>query len=127
MADKLAEARALYAAAGYSAARPLQFELRYNSGEAHNRLAVAVAGMWKEALGAQAKLSAVEFKVLQDDVRARRMFPVHWGTFNLAFHDWDEPIRRAVAAARAGNVDLLTPRVGEWVDADQPFADRRWW
>lgn len=61
------------------------------------------------------------------DVRARRMFPVHWGTFNLAFHDWDEPIRRAVASARANNVDLLTPRIGEWVDADQPFADRPWW
>lgn len=89
MADKLAEARALYAAAGYSAAKPLQFELRYNSGEAHNRLAVAVASMWKEALGAQAKLSAVEFKVLQDDVRARRMdmFRLAWiGDYNDAYN-----------------------------------------
>lgn len=25
-------------------------------------------------------------------VRARRMLPVSWGTFNIAFHDWDEPI-----------------------------------
>jgi len=61
------------------------------------------------------------------DVRARRMFPVHWGTFNLAFHSWDEPIRRALTAARANNVDLLTPRVGEFVDADQPFGDNPWW
>jgi hypothetical protein len=30
----------------------------------------------------------------------RRLFPVHWGTFNLAFHDWSEPIRRILAAAR---------------------------
>ena len=30
------------------------------------------------------------------DVRARRMFPVHWSTFNLAYHDWDEPIRRTM-------------------------------
>jgi L-ascorbate metabolism protein UlaG (beta-lactamase superfamily) len=61
------------------------------------------------------------------DVRARRMFPVHWGTFNLAFHAWDEPIERALAAARAGQVELLTPRVGEMVNADQAFASSAWW
>lgn len=89
MQDKLAEARQLFAAAGYSAAKPLQFELRYNTGESHNRLAVAVAAMWKEALGVQVKLSAVEFKVLQDDVRARRMdlFRLAWiGDYNDAYN-----------------------------------------
>jgi L-ascorbate metabolism protein UlaG (beta-lactamase superfamily) len=55
------------------------------------------------------------------------MFPVHWGTFNLAFHAWDEPIERALAAARAGQVELLTPRVGEMVNADQAFASSAWW
>ncbi len=61
------------------------------------------------------------------EVRARRMFPVHWGTFNLAFHAWDEPVKRARAAAMAAGVDLLTPRPGDWVDADQPFASSAWW
>ena len=61
------------------------------------------------------------------DVRARRMFPVHWGTFNLAFHDWDEPIKRASAAAKKSKVDLLTPKVGDVIDADKPFASEAWW
>ena len=61
------------------------------------------------------------------DLRARRLFPVHWGTFNLAFHAWDEPIKRALAAARASGVELLTPRVGEIVDADKAFAPNAWW
>ena len=61
------------------------------------------------------------------DVRARRLFPVHWGTFNLAFHTWDEPIRRAVAAAQRERVELLTPRIGETVDADRPFPFNPWW
>jgi L-ascorbate metabolism protein UlaG (beta-lactamase superfamily) len=61
------------------------------------------------------------------DVRARRMFPVHWSTFNLAYHDWDEPIRRTVAEAARVGVDLVTPRVGEVVDADRPFQSTRWW
>ncbi len=61
------------------------------------------------------------------DVRARRMFPVHWSTFNLAYHDWDEPIRRTVAAATGAGVDLVTPRLGEWVDADREFRSQLWW
>jgi L-ascorbate metabolism protein UlaG (beta-lactamase superfamily) len=61
------------------------------------------------------------------DVRARRMFPEHWGTFNLAFHAWDEPIRRTLAAAREQGVEVVTPRVGEFVDADAPFASSAWW
>jgi L-ascorbate metabolism protein UlaG (beta-lactamase superfamily) len=61
------------------------------------------------------------------DVRGKRMFPVHWSTFNLAYHDWDEPIRRAMAEAARVGVELVTPRVGEVVDADRPFASTRWW
>jgi len=61
------------------------------------------------------------------DVRAKRMFPVHWSTFNLAYHDWDEPIRRTVAEARRTGVELVTPRLGEWVDADREFASMAWW
>jgi len=60
-------------------------------------------------------------------VQARRMLPVHWGTFNIAFHDWDEPIRRAVDAANEKNVDLVTPRVGEVVVAGEPFSSHSWW
>ena len=44
-AARVAEARRLYAEAGYSTERPLEVELRYNSGEVHNRLAVAIAAM----------------------------------------------------------------------------------
>jgi len=61
------------------------------------------------------------------ELRAKRLFPVHWATFNLAFHDWDEPIRRTLAAAHAANADVLTPRPGEIVDADQPFVSSAWW
>ena len=61
------------------------------------------------------------------EVRGKRLFPVHWGTFNLAFHAWDEPIRRTVKAAAAGGVDLVTPRLGQMVDAERPFSADPWW
>ena len=61
------------AEAGYSRDKPLRFELRYNTGEVHTKVAVAIASMWKEALGVEAQLAAVEFKsLLQDIDRARR-------------------------------------------------------
>ena len=60
-------------------------------------------------------------------VGARRMLPVHWGTFNIAFHDWDEPIKRAVKVASEKSVDLVTPRVGEVVTAGEPFSSESWW
>src|SRR5262249_49148511 len=68
IADRIAEARKLYAAAGYSATKPLRFELRYNSGEVHDRLAVAITSMWKEALGADVQPIAEEFKSLLQDI-----------------------------------------------------------
>lgn len=60
-------------------------------------------------------------------IKGLRMVPVHWGTFNMAIHDWDEPIIRAVAEARAKRVDLVTPRVGEWVSATGEFRSAEWW
>jgi L-ascorbate metabolism protein UlaG (beta-lactamase superfamily) len=60
-------------------------------------------------------------------VRARRMIPVSWATFNIAFHDWDEPIKRAVQAANQKNVDLVTPRAGDVVIAGKPFRSYPWW
>ena len=61
------------------------------------------------------------------DVRGKRMFPVHWSTFNLAYHDWDEPIRRTAAEALRTGAELVTPRLGEWVDADREFRSTSWW
>jgi len=60
-------------------------------------------------------------------VQAGRMLPVSWGTFNIAFHDWNEPIVRTVKAANEHGVDLLTPRLGEVVIVDEPVQFLRWW
>ena len=61
------------------------------------------------------------------DVRAQVLLPVHWATFNLGLHDWDEPIRRALETARDRQVELVTPRLGELFDAGQAFQSSAWW
>ena len=61
------------------------------------------------------------------EVGGKRLFPVHWGTFNLAFHAWDEPIRRTVKAAAARGAELVTPRIGQMIDAERPLSADPWW
>ncbi|MCP5366118.1 MAG: MBL fold metallo-hydrolase [Hyphomicrobiales bacterium] len=60
------------------------------------------------------------------DLGGKVLLPVHWATFNLALHAWDEPMERTLAAAGT-DVRVLTPRVGETVDAEAPVAGTPWW
>lgn len=61
--QRLAEARRLYAKAGYSRDRPLEVEIRYNTHEDHRRIAVVIAAMWKQHLGVRTTLFNEEMKV----------------------------------------------------------------
>ncbi|HEY6126523.1 MAG TPA: peptide ABC transporter substrate-binding protein [Steroidobacteraceae bacterium] len=84
-AERITVARQLLAEAGYTREKPLRFELRYNTGEVHTKVAVAVASMWKEALGVEAQLAAVEFKSLFDDIDRRNIdvYRLSWvGDYN---------------------------------------------
>jgi oligopeptide transport system substrate-binding protein len=88
LAERVAEARRLYAEAGYSNAKPLRFELRYNAGEVHSKLAVAIASAWKEALGVEVRLTSVEFKSLLQDIDRGdvEVFRSSWvGDYNDAY------------------------------------------
>ncbi|MCB9794657.1 MAG: MBL fold metallo-hydrolase [Alphaproteobacteria bacterium] len=61
------------------------------------------------------------------DLGAAALLPIHWGTFELSFHDWDAPIRRASAAAQAAGIRMVTPRLGETVDVDAGYESVAWW
>ena len=87
-AARLAEARRLYAAAGYSRERPLHLELRYPSGATHERIAIAVAAMWREALGVETSLVGEEFKSLLQTIQRgdTEVFRSSWiGDYNDAW------------------------------------------
>ena len=71
-AERLARARKLYAEAGYSRDNPLKVQILYNTSDNHKRIAIAVAGMWKQALGVKTELFNQEWKVYLTTRRAKQ-------------------------------------------------------
>jgi L-ascorbate metabolism protein UlaG (beta-lactamase superfamily) len=53
--------------------------------------------------------------------------PIHWGTFSLALHAWDEPAETLVARAPALGTPLVMPRLGEPVEPSRVEAVQPWW
>ena len=53
--------------------------------------------------------------------------PVHWGTFSLALHDWDEPAETLLALGPKQGVQLVMPRLGEAVEPSRVETVTPWW
>ncbi|WP_130616749.1 MBL fold metallo-hydrolase [Cohnella abietis] len=62
------------------------------------------------------------------DVKGKLMIPIHWGAFTLALHDWTDPAERSTKAAKANNVAIATPRIGQTVTIGAAeFPTTAWW
>lgn len=55
------------------------------------------------------------------------LVPIHWATFNLAFHGWSEPVQRMVAAARSAGTSVAVPMPGQRVDPMSAAPGDSWW
>jgi len=53
--------------------------------------------------------------------------PVHWGTFALAMHAWDQPAEVLLTSAAARDGRLLMPRLGEAVEPSHERVLVPWW
>jgi len=74
------EAKKLLAAAGYTADKPLSFDLLYNTSDLHKKLAIAAAAIWKKNLGVNVRLENQEWKTFLDTR--------HQGNFDVARAGW---------------------------------------
>lgn len=75
------EARRLYAAAGFNGRDPLELDLLYPGGLNNRRLAVAIAAMWREALGIRTSLHEepfAEFLQSRADLGTTMVFRSGW-------------------------------------------------
>ncbi|MES2565251.1 MAG: MBL fold metallo-hydrolase [Bacteroidota bacterium] len=61
------------------------------------------------------------------DLKAKVLFPVHWGKFALAMHPWDEPINRILKKAEELQVKVVTPLIGRALEVGCEQTDEFWW
>ncbi len=64
--EREAQAREYYRQAGYSSDNPLHLQLTYDSGDIHERIAVAVSSMWRDVLGVDFDLRKMEWQYFLD-------------------------------------------------------------
>lgn len=62
-----------------------------------------------------------------EDLKAERLFPVHWGMFQLAFHAWYQPIAAISDLAEQNDIPLYTPVIGQMLSLDDAPPAERWW
>ena len=53
--------------------------------------------------------------------------PVHWGTFNLALHAWDEPAETLYSHAGESGLQLVMPRLGAAFEPSRAEKVEPWW
>lgn len=62
------------------------------------------------------------------DVQSKLTMPIHWGSFKLALHSWDDPIMRASAKANECNIEIATPKIGEAIVLNgENYPVDTWW
>src|SRR5471032_2763880 len=97
-----AQAKSLLAAAGYGPDKPLKLTLLYNTSESHQKIAIAVASMWKKTLGVDVKLVNQEWKTYIDSRNT--------GNFDVIRASWVGDYNEAstflslLTAAHSGNI-----------------------
>jgi L-ascorbate metabolism protein UlaG (beta-lactamase superfamily) len=61
------------------------------------------------------------------DLKAKKLLPVHWAKFSLAFHPWTEPVERALIASESTDLTVFTPQIGELLNFNEENHTQKWW
>lgn len=72
-------------------------------------------------LGPERALTALEL------LGGGKLLPVHWGTFSLALHPWDDPPEQLMTMAPRRGAQLVMPRLGEAIEPGRVDRVNPWW
>jgi len=61
------------------------------------------------------------------DANAKKIMPVHWGSFTLSDHYWTEPAEQFVTECKSKEIPYITPRIGELVTSFGNYKNQDWW
>ena len=60
-------------------------------------------------------------------LRGKILLPIHWGTFNIGIHAWNDCVEKMIETATAKSVKFVVPKPGQPVSAKKPIELDRWW
>ena len=72
-------------------------------------------------LGPERALTALDF------LGGGPLLPIHWGTFDLAPHRWDQPIEALTRLAHGRGGRILTPKFGQPLEPELSNGSEPWW
>lgn len=61
------------------------------------------------------------------NLNADVVMPIHWGTFKIANHAWDDPVVRFVSKAKENNFKYAVPKIGETFNPKVDEKVEEWW
>jgi len=61
------------------------------------------------------------------DLKGKIFVPIHWGTFRLAFHDWNEPAERLYKEANNKELQYVIPLAGQSFHNPHLPPVKPWW
>lgn len=61
------------------------------------------------------------------DLKGDVLMAIHNGTFNLAFHDWQDPFDKIAQYSQEQSVTVIFPRFGEKVTVGEFTTTNHWW
>jgi len=97
-------------------------------GEKHGPFDIAIlpigaySKMWKDI-----HMNPEEAVQAHLDLNGKLLFPIHWGTFNMALHGWTEPAERLIVASEKENVNFVIPKPGQVVKVNSKTSVAKWW
>ncbi|WP_386688523.1 MBL fold metallo-hydrolase [Lonepinella sp. MS14437] len=60
------------------------------------------------------------------DLKAKAVLPIHWAKFDLANHNWRDPIQRFLKAAEKQDFQTVTPKIGQTFTLNK-LPQEDWW
>lgn len=81
-----------------------------------------------ERIKASPLWTGAQFRNIHPIIPGLRAFlPVHWGTFSLAMHAWDQPAETLLELDPKAGARLVMPRLGQPVEPAYAEDVEPWW
>jgi L-ascorbate metabolism protein UlaG (beta-lactamase superfamily) len=61
------------------------------------------------------------------DTKSKLVMPIHWGKYDLAMHDWRDPVQRIKKAAEGKTTQVITPEINIIFMPKKEKPQKEWW